>query len=142
SKQLALIDTQVPIDFVPENLARAEIDREQVSQLFDELEFRTLRKRVLGDDPLAEEYRAIPVAPKPKPGHLALVNAPASDASSQEAQPKTSDFELSEPCDGAGSLRTIANTRHHNHIVDAVELRSSLITYLPRQEVIGVDTET
>lgn len=142
SKQLALIDTQVPIDFVPENLARAEINREQVSQLFDELEFRTLRKRVLGDDPLAEEYRAIPVAPKAKPGQLDLFNAPASDASSQEAQPKTSDFELSEPFEDTGSLRTIANTRHHYHIVDTEELRSSLITYLLRQEVICFDTET
>lgn len=46
SKRLATIDTQVPIDISLEALIRKEPNEELLSQVFQELEFRTLLKRV------------------------------------------------------------------------------------------------
>ncbi len=46
SKRLATIDTQVPIDISLDELIRKEPNEELLSQVFQELEFRTLLKRV------------------------------------------------------------------------------------------------
>jgi DNA polymerase-1 len=46
SKRLATIDTQVPVEITLEDLARKEPNEELLSQVFQELEFRTLLKRV------------------------------------------------------------------------------------------------
>lgn len=46
SKRLATIDTQVPIDITLDELIRKEPNEELLSQVFQELEFRTLLKRV------------------------------------------------------------------------------------------------
>lgn len=46
SKRLATIDTQVPIDISLNELIRKEPNEELLSQVFQELEFRTLLKRV------------------------------------------------------------------------------------------------
>ncbi|MFQ3577895.1 MAG: 5'-3' exonuclease H3TH domain-containing protein, partial [Verrucomicrobiia bacterium] len=47
SKKLAMINTAVPIAFNEEQLRVTEPDTAAVEQLFDELEFRTLKKRFL-----------------------------------------------------------------------------------------------
>ncbi len=49
SKQLATIVTDVPVPFDEQKLIRAAPDRHQLAQLFAELEFRTLGKRILGE---------------------------------------------------------------------------------------------
>ena len=48
SKKLATIDCAVPIDANPHDLIRKELDRGGLTALFQELEFRTLGKRLLG----------------------------------------------------------------------------------------------
>lgn len=132
SKQLARIDIEVPIAFSPDELEVSPVNREAVSALFDELEFRTLRKRVLGDDPLGEEYQAKPVPAKPQTAQLNLFGGDAAPAiAAAEVEP-----ELPTP------LRTIANTAHHYHLVDTPELRKSLAGYLLLQDTICFDTET
>ena len=47
SKSLARIVTDVPIEFEDDKLIMEEMDREKLHQLFSELEFRTLSKRIL-----------------------------------------------------------------------------------------------
>lgn len=136
SKQLATIDIDVPVEFNPEDLEVSEVNREEVSLLFDELEFRTLRRRVLGDDPLAAEYQARPAAPKARPGQLDLFSAPQETTAAEKAADAVADENLLLP------LKNISNTRHHYHIVDTAELRSSLISYLLLQDQVCFDTET
>jgi DNA polymerase-1 len=136
SKQLARIDTEVPISFNAEELELSAINREEVSLLFDELDFKTLRKRVLGDDPLAEAYQSKPAPTKPQSAQLNLFGG-AAETSLPEAEGEApSQPEVNSP------LRTIANTRHYYHIVDTSELRKSLVSYLLLQDVICFDTET
>ncbi len=137
SKQLATIDIDVPVDFDPDDLEVCEVNREEVSLLFDELEFRTLRKRVLGDDPLAQDYQAKPVASKTPSNQLDLFAGPAQAAAAGEGTK-----EVPEEVAPAAPLRTISNTRHHYHIVDTAALRESLVSYLLLQDVICFDTET
>jgi DNA polymerase-1 len=49
SKFLATIKTDVPIEFRPDELLRAEIDEPALRKIFDELEFRQLSARIFGE---------------------------------------------------------------------------------------------
>ena len=49
SKKLTRIATDAPIDLCEEDLARKEIDADAIRNIFEELEFRTLIARVLGE---------------------------------------------------------------------------------------------
>jgi DNA polymerase-1 len=50
SKKLATIITEVPVEFHEENFRLKEWDRGALQQIFLELEFKTLGKRILGDE--------------------------------------------------------------------------------------------
>ena len=49
SKHLAKIITDVPVNFDEPELLRTEPNKEEISKLFTELEFRTLTKRVFSE---------------------------------------------------------------------------------------------
>src|SRR5690606_4337990 len=49
SKQLATINIEAPIDFEESALKLKDPNREELTKVFDELEFRTIAKRVFGD---------------------------------------------------------------------------------------------
>ena len=51
SRELVLLDTQVPVEFDLKNLERAKPDREALRQLFQTLEFRTLLKDLAPENP-------------------------------------------------------------------------------------------
>ncbi len=50
SKKLATICTTVPIEFNEKELEHNEPNKEKVGEIFDEMEFRTLKKRVFGEE--------------------------------------------------------------------------------------------
>jgi DNA polymerase I len=50
SKKLATIMTNAPVKFHVEDFKLKEWDKEKLKQVFAELEFRTLGKRLLGED--------------------------------------------------------------------------------------------
>ena len=50
SKMLATIILDVPVSVEDEDLEISEPDKEKLSDLFTELEFRTLGKRIIGDE--------------------------------------------------------------------------------------------
>jgi DNA polymerase-1 len=50
SKQLATIDINVPVPFEVEELKCKESDKVVLTELLDELEFRTIRKRLFGEE--------------------------------------------------------------------------------------------
>lgn len=64
SKKLATIITNVPVDFHEENFRIREVDKEKLREVFTELEFKTLGKRILGDD--IQVAGAVADAPKEK----------------------------------------------------------------------------
>ncbi len=51
SKKLATILLDAPVPFVEEDLILKEWDKEKLQAIFEELEFRTLSKRILGQEP-------------------------------------------------------------------------------------------
>ena len=59
SKKLATIITNVPVEFHEEDFRLKEWNREKLNELFTELEFRNLGKRLLGD-----EFNAFAAAPE------------------------------------------------------------------------------
>ena len=50
SKKLATIITNVPVEFHEEDFKLKDWDKEKLKEVFAELEFKTLGKRLLGED--------------------------------------------------------------------------------------------
>lgn len=128
SKELARIEIEVPIEFKEEDLVYKGPNVEKMTEIFEELEFRTTLKRILGQPTSA------PKASKPKPAAaseqmgLFADDAPTLQSSSEEsAAPEKSD---------------LTNTEHDYHQIDTPELRQRLIKYLMLQDEICFDTET
>lgn len=131
SKKLATIILNVPVEFDEKALELEEPSRELLEPLFAELEFRTIGKRVFGDDfnrgasvtvsqqidlfGNVTEIRQVEVVVSPPP-------------------PVTPEFSI--------PLSTIENTPHNYMLADTPELRRSLIALLQKQERISFDTET
>ncbi len=67
SKQLATILLDVPVEFEEEKLKRQEPDFEKLTALFDELEFRTLAKRIYAEFGVNQEAVEAVVEEKTKP---------------------------------------------------------------------------
>ncbi|QTN38169.1 DNA polymerase I [Cryomorphaceae bacterium] len=131
SKKLATIITDVPIEFDEKDLIREEPDEPQVRELFEQLEFRSLVKRVFGDDSAgASAPSSTPSAPAkaaPATDQMDLFGAPTS-ASGREAQ--------------EAEFKTLENTPHDYELVDSPEKRKTLISALLDQKSVCFDTET
>ncbi len=140
SKHLATIDINVPIEFDEQELLMCEPNKEMLSSLLDELEFRTLRKRMLG-----ETETPVPVPVADKKGQLNLFgDTTTTPKILPESQPQ---FVNPSPysvfhTESSTERRTVANTLHRYHLIDTPELRQSLAHYLSLQESFCFDTET
>ena len=124
SKHLATIITDVPVDFDEASLLRAEPNKEQINQLFTELEFRTLTKRV---------FKETMSAPVTLQGDLFAAAPSTSMGTSPVAAPKP--MEVVE-------LKNISNTKHEYILTDTAEKRQALIAELGKQKAFCFDTET
>ncbi|GAA5035807.1 DNA polymerase I [Marivirga lumbricoides] len=126
SKRLATIKVDVPIDYEPEKLIYDGPKEDELRALFDELEFRTLMKRVLGEEPVAAKSSS---SAKVDPAQISMfTDSPEDNALSEEEPPK--------------EKMTILNTAHDYHLIDTEELRKDLIYYLSIQDEFCFDTET
>ncbi|AYQ34536.1 DNA polymerase I [Runella sp. SP2] len=137
SKQLATIDINVPIAFEEEDLRMCEPNRELLSSLLDELEFKTLKKRLLGE---TEAPVAIPAANKT--GQLNLFGEAPTAAPSVSKQSEVTSVSTGTESETSNERRTVATTAHRYHLVNTPELRQSLAYYLSLQESFCFDTET
>ncbi len=135
SKELATILCEVPIDFIEDDLRMSEVNKDALSALLDELEFRTLRKRMLGEDAEA-------VTPKEETSPKAA-KAQASgqmDLFGSLVQEKT--LPLSSPSVELAAKGNIHNTVHEYHLINTPELRQNLVHFLSIQDSLCFDTET
>ncbi len=138
SKKLATIITHVPIEFDEEKLIMEEPDKDLLRGIFAEMEFRTLGKRLFGD----EGEVATPKETKPAGKGLitgSLFDTPETNYFKKE------DIELDkETADikPKGAHQTITTTEHKYHIIDTEEKRADLIAQLKQQKSISFDTET
>jgi DNA polymerase-1 len=132
SKKLATIITSVPVEFHEENFKLSEPNKEALSEIFNALEFRTIAKRVLGEDNQVE-------APTEKKGTTVqgdLFGGGTTVATSTTQQ--TED-------DYGGDIvadKNINNTPHEYELVDTVDKMDALIKTLLGEKEICFDTET
>ena len=137
SKHLARILCEVPIEYEEEKLMATPPNRALLEPLLDELEFRTLRKRILGEDspaPSAEPK----VAPKKDSNQMDMF---AVSAAPQTVQVQGSIEEsVSEPANF--SFNNLQNTKHQYHLIQGEAAIKSLIGFLARQSSFCFDTET
>jgi DNA polymerase-1 len=130
SKKLATIITNVPVSFHEEDYRLKEWNKDLLTEVFTELEFKTLGKRILGD-----YFNAFQSAPKSIQTDL-FGDAVATPAGNKEEDTP------SETGQGLLAEKNIHNTEH-KYTVAATDLEiNELITYLMMQSEICFDTET
>jgi len=130
SKKLATIITNVPVSFHEEDYRLKEWNKELLTEVFTELEFKTLGKRILGDN-----FNTFQSAPKSIQTDLFgdEVAAPASNKV-EDAPSETGQGLLAE--------KNIHNTEHRYTVAATDEEITKLVAYLMTQSEICFDTET
>lgn len=132
SKHLARIMLEVPIEYEEEKLKASQPNRALLEPLLEELEFRTLRKRILGEDePVVAKVKA---SPKVDANQMDMFGSPAPAATSA---PEMEEDEVS-----TTSYSNLSNTAHQYHLVQGENAIKSLISFLDRQDAFCFDTET
>jgi len=127
SKKLARIIIDVPIEFHEGDFKKDPADEELIKELFSELEFRTLSKRVLGES-------ISPSASAPK----AKAKADSSGQTDLFAQVPTEQPES----DAGDGPRNLSNTEHLYQLVSHPKERKELLANLLKQTAVCFDTET
>lgn len=128
SKKLATIITTVPVAFHEEDYRLKEWNKELLTEVFSELEFKTLGKRILGD-----AFNAFQTAPKAVQTNL-FGEVTESSSTKKEAPAETAQGLLAE--------NNIHNTQHHYTLIENKEALRGLITMLSTIKEICFDTET
>ena len=134
SKKLATIITNVPVQFHEEDYKLKGWNNQDLSDVFAELEFKSLGRRILGDDFTAFQPS------QPQPLQQSLFGN-AGDAS-ELIPPSSPDDEDASVNTGLVADKNINNTPHSYHLTDTDEKIKELIDKLSQQSEICFDTET
>ncbi|WP_316830468.1 DNA polymerase I [Pedobacter aquatilis] len=129
SKKLATILLDVPVELDEESLALCDPSKDLLEPLFTELEFRTLGRRVFGD-----EFSVTTARYQEGTQTDLFGNHPG------EAIQYTNTIE-DEPAEKLPA-KTIENTEHNYQLVETAAQRADLIKLLLAQKRISFDTET
>lgn len=127
SKKLATILLDVPVDLDEKALELEDPNREVLESLFSELEFRTLGKRVFGDD------FSIGESPVSKSAQMDLF-APLPDNERSPSQAIADEVPT--------TLNTISTTQHHYKLLDQPDQQKELAEKLNLAESFCFDTES
>ncbi len=120
SKRLATINLSVPVKLKQYDLEIRPFNKEKVETFFQEMEFRTLSKRIFGG---AETVTS----------QGDLFSTPVQDSNVVTIEQETIP---------ASNLKTIAEVEHHYQCVSSKEERAILIGELLKQPILCFDTET
>ena len=140
SRFLATIKTDVPIVLDLDALKREEPDEEKIQALFEELEFRTLLKRVLDAPSNASSKGRTPAvrknATEPMQGDLFAAPAMQGDLFGDMFS------EANEQDLFRTNLNTLSAVPHTYTLVDTKEKRDEIVEKLASAEAFSFDTET
>jgi len=126
SKMLATIIIDLDVEFDEEALIMCDVDTEKVKEIFTELEFRNLARRVIGEEIVVT---ASPSSPSPKDsGQLDLFGV-QSMLVDQDPTP-------------TAEYKTIATEKPSYHLITTPEERKELLDILLKQTQVCFDTET
>ncbi len=139
SKKLATIIINVPVEFHEENFLIKEMNKPALKAIFEELEFKTLGKRILGDDiEVATEvwnHTAGAKANKPESGQMDLFG-------NIKEQPEAVEIMVKDEETIIAVNKNISNTPHNYVLIDTVKKISEIIPILQSAVEICFDTET
>ncbi len=125
SKFLATIKTDVPITLDMESLKREKINEQELREIFEEIEFRSLLKRILGEKPQSSQIGLFEA--KPNNGMLDLFAPNPSEGQNL--------FENS-------NLTSLRDTSHNYYLVDSEEEIEKLAEKFLTFDFLVLDTET
>jgi len=129
SKKLATIITDVPVQFHEEDFRIKEWNRDELLEIFTDLEFRTTAKRILGEElPGANGQKPVPEGVQQDLFGNAVA-IPVKETETPEPTPVHAE-------------KNINNTVHNYICADTAEKRMSLITQLLSENEVSFDTET
>jgi len=133
SKKLATIITNAPVPFHDEDFKLKEWNKEALTEVFQQLEFKTLSKRILGTEPEKPAVSTDLFGNPLKQNNKNIPALPFLDI------PLSNEVEvLQEPT----VLKTIEQTEHQYHLVQTEHEIAQLIQKLALQKEIAFDTET
>jgi DNA polymerase-1 len=132
SKELATIITDVPVSFHEEDFCIKDCDKEKLTSIFMELEFKTLGKRILGD---GFGCNSSPDA-KPRVVQTDLFGTVIV------TEVETVTTEGNESGNILMADKNIHNTPHQYEVIDTLEKRTALLQQLLQQKEVSFDTET
>lgn len=130
SKKLATIITDVPVEFHEEDFRLKEWNKDALREVFNDLEFKTLGKRLLGDDfgnDIATHKKAATVGVQ---GGLF------------DSQPSADGPAYAEENNSVQGGKNITNVEHEYELVESESEFQSLLQALEKAEEISFDTET
>ena len=138
SKKLATIIVNVPIDFHEEDFQLKDWNKDKLKEVFADLEFKTLGKRILGED-----FTAFKTAPEAVQTDLfgnivAPENGKPDDKLGLKSEADAGDDEAA----GLRVDKTINNTPHTYEAIEGDAAIKKLIAALKKQNEICFDTET
>ncbi|RVU01227.1 DNA polymerase I [Mucilaginibacter limnophilus] len=131
SKKLATINLDAPVELDEAGLEICAPSKDLLEPLFAELEFRTLGKRVFGDEYSITEMRAASV-------QTDLFGNPVNAGYTS----LTVDIQDIKEPETPVEAKNINNTPHEYYLADTFEKRAELIALLKQQKDICFDTET
>jgi len=160
SKWLATIDINSPVQFHEKEFEIEPFNREELLEIFKELEFKTLADAILRSQwggaavPAALAAGGVTGNPAAKAAGTgkAATKAASTGAGTQgnlfgdaEMEPQSQSSDYPEPQDTTFHTRgthTIENTEHVYHLADTPEKRAQLLVILKGSKAISYDSET
>lgn len=137
SKKLATIITNVPVAFHEEDFRIKDLDKEKLKTVFADLEFKTLGKRLLG-----EEVTEVKTAPEGVQTDLFgnIIEPPTAKAAAKTTTASVSS-DTEEGTEGTVD-KNIHNTPHTYTAVEGDKAIKELVAALSKHTEICFDTET
>ena len=124
SKMLATIIIDVDVEFDPEALIMCPPDADKIRDIFTELEFRNLAKRVIGEEIVVSAS----ISAKKDNSQLDLFGAQSLIEEQTPIETRT--------------YKTLTTEKAKYHLVDTAEERAHLLKLLLEQKEVCFDTET
>lgn len=134
SKKLATIILDVPVEFHENDFCMKEWNREALTEIFTELEFKTMAKRILGEDLSIASVQQVAAE---IPAQLDLFGNTVAAPEANLAVPSETG-----PESYGAPTKNINNTQHNYFLVDNDQAITDLLTVLSKEQTISFDTET
>ncbi|MBK8444379.1 MAG: DNA polymerase I [Sphingobacteriales bacterium] len=135
SKRLATIVIDAPVEYAPDSYIIEPVNKSELQEVFAELEFRTLARRILDEKDLTAAK-----SKNGKGGEVAAADVPPPAAGQL---PLFADIAVANSNIATNILlKNINNTPHDYCLIDSPTQISRLIMQLVEQPLVSMDTET